>query len=63
MNCDGIGVTVTGNVNRPEVIRGTSSGLKESGDEFSGGWYKAEVRPRKVFKEDVVTEDIAEVGG
>lgn len=63
MNCDGIGINVTGNVNRPKIVRGTAGSLKESGDEFSGRWYKSEVRPRKVLKKNMVTEDITEIGG
>lgn len=63
MNCDGIGINVTGNVNRPKIVRGTAGSLKESGDEFSGRWYKSEVRPREVLKKNMVTEDITEIGG
>lgn len=62
-NSDRIGINVTGNVNRPKIVRGTASGLKESGDEFSGGWYKSEVRPREVLKKNMVTEDITQISG
>lgn len=45
MNSDGIGINVTGNVNRPKIVRGTAGSLKQSRDEFPGGGYKSEVRP------------------
>lgn len=63
MNCDGIRINITGNVNRPKIIRGTAGSLKQSGNEFSGGWYKSKVRPRKVLEKNMVTEDITEIRG
>lgn len=52
-----------GNINRPGIARSSSGGLIQSSDKFTGGWYKAEIRPRVVLEQNMVTKDIAETNG
>lgn len=61
MDSDSVGDGVPGDVNGTGVTRSPTGCLKEGSDTLSVRWDEAEVGPREVFEENVVTEDVGEV--
>lgn len=50
-------------VDGTEGVSCAAGGLEEGGDEFSRWWVAAEVVEGEVLEEDVVADDIGDIGG
>nr|GMC77877.1 hypothetical protein Iba_chr03fCG2690 [Ipomoea batatas] len=60
---DGAGDRIPGNIHRPEITRRPAGRLEKRGHEFPGRRDATEVGPRKVLEEDVVAENVGDIGG